>query len=231
MIQVYTILALGNSVPIWWWLTQANCPVISVAISGEGGYVAIGTWNFTYNDGNLHYFANSRGRAGLQPSFTWQSVGIGDPVYRGTFDMSDNGDYIALGGSGNSLYYFINCRTRSGSSQASTWNFLSGGFVEIVDLSSDGRYVAFGGSTPDFGGFVAFCKDAFSLPYPTAPLWSKNVLNPVWEVTVSDDGFAVAAVTGSSDSLYYWNDAKSLSGNPAADWEYAVPLTGGRFRL
>jgi WD40 repeat protein len=210
-----------SSIPLWWWLTAADYPVAAVAISSDGEYVAVGTSNVGY----VHYFNNSRSRVNLQ-SDTWESEQVGS-VDRETFDMSDNGDYIAVGGSGESLYYFASCRTRSGSPQTSTWTNSLSGLIESVDMSADGRYVALGGTeTGDGGGgFVAFYKDAYSFPYPTEPLWwSDDVWSfPVLGVTLSDDGFAVAAVTASS-SIHYWRNATTLTGDPSADWTEGVSL-------
>jgi len=211
--------ASSSSVPIWWCEPSADYPVISVVISSNGEYVAFGTDNVGY----ICYFRNSRSRVNLQNP-TWSSQPFPDAVTRGTFDMSDNGDYVAVGGSGESIYYFADCMTRSGSGQTSTWSNLLSGLINSVDLSSDGRYVALGGMRIAGGGFVAFYKNAFSSPYPTEPLWwSEDVWDVALDVALSDDGFAVTAVTSSS-SLHYWKNAATLSGNPSANWDYGVPL-------
>jgi WD40 repeat protein len=221
--------AWNDSSPRWWYLSgPAGAGMfLSVAISANGEYVVVG--NMT--SGSVYYFNNSRTRSGPQASntYTWISAHFwGFPnsdVERGTIDISDNGEYVVVGGTGDSVYYFVDCPLRSGIMQVWTWSRSSGtGYVHAVDMSADGKYVAIGGPDPLAGptGFVAFFKDANVLPYPANHVWYAHLtgsIQDIMELAVSDDGYSVVAVSETVPiTLYYWADATSLSGDPAPTW-------------
>jgi hypothetical protein len=224
--------ASNNPTPRWWYLeNSAEENFMSVAISANGKYVIAGN----NSQGSIYYFGSSGTRFGLQASnsFDWKSANFaGFPtadVERGTIDISDNGEYVAVGGTGETLYYFVDCTTKSASTQP--WDWLRGniGYVHTLDMSADGRYVAVGGpiSLTDTYGFVAFYKDANIQPYPTSHSWEAGALrtiDEIEEVAVSDDGYAVAAVSPILlGTLYYWANAASLSGNPVPTWNSSSP--------
>ena len=221
--------AWNDSSPRWWYLSgPAGAGMfLSVAISANGEYVVVG--NMT--SGSVYYFNNSRTRSGPQPSntYTWISVHFwGFPnsdVERGTIDISDNGEYVVVGGTGDSVYYFVDCTSKSGIMQVWTWSRSSGtGYVHAVDMSADGKYVAIGGPDPLAGptGFVAFFKDANVFPYPANHVWYAHLTGSIMDVVelaVSDDGYSVVAVSEAVPvTLYYWAGATGLSGDPAPTW-------------
>jgi hypothetical protein len=97
---------------------------------------------------------------------------------------------------------------------------VAGDFVQAVDMSPDGRYFVVGGNAfiPSIG-FVDFF-DA-NLPSPHLPVWENSTLGPIRDVSVSDDGYAVSAVSiDLPDTLYYWAGASGMSGsiNTNANW-------------
>jgi hypothetical protein len=220
--------ASNDANPRWWYLSGQTGGdfFLSVAISANGEYVIAG--NATI--GSIYYFGNSRTRSGLQTSssYTWISkhfLGAPSDVERGTIDISDDGEYVVVGGTGEDVYYFVDCTSKSGISQMWDWTSGVGGYVHAVDMSADGKYVAVGGPRPSPGsmtGFVAFFGNANVFPYPTTYLWYAYLtgsIEAIKEIAVSDDGYGVAAVSEITPAtLYYWADATSLSSDPEPTW-------------
>jgi hypothetical protein len=219
--------ASSSSAPVWWYLNQSSEVFLSVAISASGEHVIVGN----NTEGSIYYFSNSTLRSGLQASgtYNWTSVHFSgypvDNVERGTIDISDNGEYVVVGGTGVSLYYFVDCTSKSGPSQVWDWACDALGFVETVDMSADGKYVAVGGPfgwPPGPDGFVAFFTNANVQPYPLSYKWlarSTGSIEWVFDVAVSDDGYGVVAVSPSiATTLYCWTDASHLSGDPNPNW-------------
>jgi len=216
----------NSSIPKWWYLSQNA--TLSVSISADGEYVATGDV-----DGYLSYFDQASASIGLRGSGTWQSKRLfgagptGGQIQKGTLDMSDSGEYVVVGGTGDKVYYFANCKMRSGINQDTTWERWSViREVHCVDMSSDGRFIIAGGpdyTLPVSRGRVEFYKDADTAP---AILWtSGNSAYPVEKVTVSDDGFTVCAISSLvEDHLYCWTNASNLSGIPNATWTADGPL-------
>jgi hypothetical protein len=148
---------------------------------------------------------------------------LGGAVERGSVDMSDDGEYVAAGGTGFNVFYYANCTQREGQDQTVTWgHWLPSTEILAVDLSPDGKYLALGGINYSSSyGFVAFYKDANVEPYPTMPYWASwnsTRTNVIVSLAVSDDGYGVAAIGFSYLTLYYWANATVLTGNPNATW-------------
>lgn len=204
--------ASNNSNPKWWYLSPSTS--LSVAISADGEYVVAGD-----SSGYIHYFNDSRATTGERTSPTWSSYYLYGSVERGTLDISDDGEYVALGGTGQNMYYYVNCSARSGPDQSATWTDYLEYDVRAVHISPDGKYVAAGGYT-SVGGFVAFYKDANIEPYPTEPNWyaTSSIDGSIWDLAVSNDGYAVVAVDVTYGTLHYWANATTLSGDPNATW-------------
>ncbi len=205
--------------PIWWYLSGGAEYFFSVVISADGQFVVAGN-----NTGHIYYFNDSRTETGERLSPTWISRDLYGAVERGTLDISDDGEYVVVAGTGVGLYYFAGCRERSGMSEDPTWfNIFGVNDFYKVEMSPDGQYVAAGGSNGTWNGFVMFYKGASSSPYPTDPDWISNLSGePVWDLALSDDGYAVAAVTMTiiitQHTLYYWGNATNLSRNPKPTW-------------
>lgn len=165
--------------PLWWFEAPNASYFTSVAISADGNYVIAG--NYT---GYIAYFADVHNLAGSILDVTWWSVDLGDWVGPEALDISDNGEYVAVGGTGENLYCFVDCTLRSGPHQTATWvDYDAGVKVHAVDISPDGRYVVAGGGgmvdSLEFEGFVAFYKDANTPPYPTEPYWNVTEKNEI----------------------------------------------------
>jgi len=203
--------------PIWSYQPEVDT-LLSVAISADGDYVVAGDTN-----GYLHYFNQSTQRTGSQTTPTWTSIGMGPgPVEKGTLDMSANGNYTVVGGTGISIWYYAGCTARTGSDQTPTWTYTAGvSDYRTVHISPNGKYVA-GGGTGSGGGFVIFFKDADTLEGTPSPTWmsQSQLPNLITELALSDDGYAVAAIDEGPipSTLYYWANATNLTGDPDPTW-------------
>ncbi|MEM3458696.1 MAG: hypothetical protein QXN36_03610 [Candidatus Bathyarchaeia archaeon] len=203
--------------PIWSYQPEAGT-LLSVAISADGDYVVAGDTN-----GYLHYFNQSTHRTGSQTTPTWTSMGMGPgPVEKGTLDMSANGNYTVVGGTGISIWYYAGCIARTGPDQTPTWTRMAGvSDYRTVHISPNGKYVAGGGASYE-GGFVIFFKDADTLEGNPSPTWmaQTQLTSTIMELALSDDGYAVAAIDSGPipSTLYYWANATNLTGDPEATW-------------
>jgi len=219
----------NQSTPLWWYNNNTNDEqFLSVAISADGSYVIIGNNSYPPTGpatGSIYYFGNCTIRAGHQAadSYNWTSNhfwGWGTPsVERGTIDMSDNGEYVAVGGTGPNLYMFFNSTTRSGTMLNENWSIMIEGDVQALDMSPDGQYVAFGGGEA-LDGIIAFVIDANTMSHST--VWTaEDLTNGIRDIAISDDGSAVCASARWGD-LYYWANAKALTGNPSSTWNSSL---------
>ena len=204
-----------NQNPLWWY-QPPTVTLISVAISTDGDYVVAGD-----NNGYLHYFNQSRIRTDSQTTPTWASNDMGGPIEKGTLDMSANGNYTVVGGTGVTMWYYAGCTTRTGQDQVATWIY--GAAITdflIVHISPNGKYVAGGGINSGWQGFVMFFKDADTATGYHTPAWfaQSQTETPIFDLTLSDDGYAVTAIDVGLLTLYYWANATNLTGDPNATW-------------
>jgi len=203
-----------NSTPAW----QYQPPTVifrSVAISADGDYVVAGD-----NNGFLHYFNQSRIRIGNQTLSTWTSSDMGGPVEKGTLDMSANGNYTIVGGTGITMWYYANCINREGTKQNTTWASGVGYDFLTVHISANGKYVAGGGNRGSSNGFVVFYDDATTRTGYVSPTWYawSQLDTIIMDLALSDDGYAVAAISADILTLHYWANATKLTGDPNAAW-------------
>lgn len=213
----------NNPNPKWWYPAADVESFLSVAVSANGNYVVVGN-----DTGYILYFNNAKNRVGEQTSPTWTSEDLGGAVERKTLDISDNGEYVVVGGTGAAIYYFSECTTKTGTNQGYQYRIWLSDAVEVyaVDMSSDGKYIVAGGREGGLidsqePGFVMFRKNAWAgsgdYEYPT--WYVGDLYGGIVDVAVSDDGYAVVAVTYAvPKTLYYWADASSLTGSPSATW-------------
>ena len=203
----------------WWCLAALGEDFLSVAISKNGSYLVVGN----NSRGRISYFAHSSEKNGLVTP-TWTSVYLGSNVEKRTLDISDNGEYVSLGGTGENTYYFAGCTGRSGSEQSWTWRDKGptgwGALNDIhaVDMSSDGKYIAVGGSNYTGKGSIIFYKNAYN---GSGLNWTKDLTAtfPLVDVAVSDDGYGVASVDNYLTSFDYWKNANTLTGHPL--WSFS----------
>lgn len=212
-----------NPVVRWWYLTTWGTTgeqFMSVAISGDGDYVIVGN----NTKGAIYYFDGGDTRTGLQPSGSWKWVskqfaisGGNSDVERRTIDISDDGQFVVVGGTGSDVYYFFGCTSRSGIGNSWDWSSFRPALVDAVDMSPNGKYVAAGGASP---GEVAFYADAnVAGGASRTPTWyCERNIGHIVDIAVSDDGYAVAAVSQPAPTLHYWSNAKSLTGQPLNTW-------------
>ena len=198
----------SSGTPIWTWTTGEA--LHSVAISADGDCVAVG--------GDLYVYFWKDARSLTAPyNPTWTSVSLGS-IERRCLDISDDGNYVVAGGTGERVFYWAGAKGNSGPNISPTWKYLFISYVEAVDLSSDGNYIVAGTDGPT----VAYWKGAKSLSPPYDPAWeSTEPTNDVRDVAVSDDGDYVAAAAA-VDTVYYWAGAKILSDDPDPTWSWGT---------
>lgn len=146
---------ITSPVPIWW---NESAPSLyaTVAISDNGDYVAVGR-----ADSVLLYFDSGRTRSGPQGSATWSAFAPAGGIAREDLDMSADGSFVVMSGSGTSVYYWAGCSSRAGGGQLPSWSyFFSSPAIQAVDISDDGKYVAVGGYNLTDYSLVAYFKNA-----------------------------------------------------------------------
>ena len=237
----YVAVASGNEVRFYgkesgtplWTSTTPSGTFQSVAISADGDCVVAGTI-FSGDSGDIAFWKDAKSRTSSSETPTWRSEDLGGGIFRRCLDMSDDGNYVVACGTGQWVFYWANAKIRTTTSESTSWKSQEFTHVSVVDLSSDGDYVAAGiGGISDFG--VAYWKNARSLTGDPQG-WNWLPTEPdtrISDVAISDDGESVAAATGvaiSNDvgsvaaglgvdsSVRYWAGAKSLSGDPASTW-------------
>jgi hypothetical protein len=216
----YVAIATGNElrfygkesgIPLW--TSTSGGFYFSVAISADGDCVVAG------GDGYVTFWKDARSRTSTSETPTWMSENLEGIINRGCLDISDDGNYVAACGTGRWVFYWANAKGRTTMSESTSWKSQEFTYVNAVDLSSDGDYVAAGVQDMyDFG--VAYWRNARSLTgNPQAYNWlSTEPVLAISDVAISDDGDSVAVSTVTVLSVHYWGNAKSLNGNPASQW-------------
>jgi hypothetical protein len=188
--------------PLW------SDPVLtnSIALSGDGQYVIVGT------PSEVRFY----GRSSSTPLWTSSPGGAFYSVA-----ISEDGSY-AVGSSLGVVYFWANAKSLTGNPAATWSSFYLGGIIQrrCLAISDDGNYVAACGTGPN----VFYWADAAANSGPNiAYTWSYLLGGQVEAITMSDDGNHVAAVGtlsnfGTEGVLAYWNNAKSLTGPQSPTW-------------
>ena len=223
----YVAIASGNQLSFYgrtsgtplWTHTLSSGNFRSVAISADGDCIVAGI--SLPDGGKVLFWKNSRTLTG-NPASSWMSENLGGGVYRRCLDISEDGNYVVACGTGRWVFYWANTKILSGADKPWTWRSVLFSSVECVDLSSDGDYVAAGIVDYTLGYMAAYWKNTRTLTgNDRNPDWkSSSPDNSVSDVAISDDGNYVAAATGSTKSVHYWANAKSLTGDPDHTWYY-----------
>ena len=223
----YVAVASGNEVRFYgkesgtplWTSTIAGSGYMSVAISADGDCVVAGTRSFGGGNGYVAFWKDAKSRTSSSETPTWRSEDLGGGIFRRCLDISDDGNYVVACGTGLWVFYWANAKGRTTMSESTSWKSKEFTYVSVVDLSSDGNYVAAG--VLDISNYgVAYWKNAKSLSGdPQGWNWLSTEPDTGFsDVAISDDGESVAAATGVDFSVHYWTGAKSLSGDPASTW-------------
>jgi len=221
-VQEVRFYVRGSGTPLWTkQLGTGAFAVLSIAISADGDCVAAGTDQLGVG-GKVYFWKNARTRTSATADPTWNSAVLGGPIHRGCLDISDDGNYVVACGTGRWVFYWANAKGLSGNDKPVTWKSPEFPNVECIDLSGDGDYVAAGIVDSTLGFAAAYWKNARTLAgNDRNPNWkSSSPDNIIVDIVVSDDGDYVAAATGSTFSVHYWANAKSLTGDPAHTWYY-----------
>jgi len=214
-------LRSSNVEPFWNYTTGSD--VLSVGISDDGKYIAMGSW-----DHKLYFFQNSSSTplwsydtGSTVPSVSISSDGsyiaIGNgwpdysvylfhkssstPIWKYTSGdgyprvaISSDGNYIAVAGSQTHYVYLFHR-----SSSTPIWTFDSGNLITAVSISEDGRYIAAGG----FNDNVYLFESTSS-----TPIWSYTTNGDIMKIDISSDGKYIVA-GGSGNNIYLFNKSRA----------------------
>ena len=230
---------------LWWNVSQYDSdhlPFLGVKVSYDGEYVAVGYGPSTPWFGGVGFFDDATSRHGGGQSTTWAHLysKVAAEVEGRSMDISDDGDYVAVAGTGDTVYYFKGCTSKTGTKISETdphWNWkkqlvgMVAGELSCLDMTPNGRYIAVGGDNYsqvegvwDWFWYVGFL-DGWA-DYGSWSLWNfTGVEGLVDDVAVSNDGFGV--VTSGRDMdldrhrILYFGNSPSLSGTlTSSQWQY-----------
>jgi PGF-pre-PGF domain-containing protein len=178
--KVY-MFSRDSSTPLWSFKMGAQGR--SIAISSDGAYVVVGTL-----DNKIHLFS----RDSSTPIWTYTA---GGPIW--SVAISSDGSYIAAVGcnpkrvdgtlSRDTMYLF------SRFSSTPLWSYSSYYPLSRVAISSDGSYIAVGGS-----GVYLFSRAS------STPLWINSDYWGVYSISISSDGSYLVAGTQTHPNGIPW---------------------------
>jgi hypothetical protein len=218
------------------WSNSSN-NILSVIISADGEYVVVGFGFGT--EGGISYFNESTTRTGDSEDPTWYMAfdKVAGRVERNCMDISDDGEYVAVAGTGTSVYYFANSTLKRGEGSHMgtplynwTKSWTSVEELLSIDMTPDGRYLVAGGYLWDdsltLGYINASARETGTLLWT----WVTSGMNgTVWDTAISDDGnYSLAGLSyheGDENivnyGVRYWGDSYNLAGdNPEPLWWY-----------
>ncbi|MHA2009721.1 MAG: WD40 repeat domain-containing protein [Promethearchaeota archaeon] len=181
------------SIPVWSYLVAEPNAAMSVAISADGAYVAVGT-----AEGTLFVFNITSG----QPLWNYTTSG----TIR-TVAISSNGSYIIAGNSAKMIYLF------NYESSIPLWSYNVIRHIRKVTISSDGNTIVI----EDIQESVyVFGKNS------NIPLWIRRPSYFEWvsssDISISSDGNYIVLGSGlGENSTYLFNRSSSIP-----MWEYNV---------
>ena len=202
--------------------------ILSVRISADGECVVIGYGN-NLGEGGISFFKQCTGRTGTDQPPTWTNWFLKQHgrIERRSMDISDDGETVAVAGTGDTVYYFSRCVSASRAAQATglfNWTF---GYVPNIqellclDMVPSGRLVASGGYCINGTVYVVYL-DNLTLNHL---LWHKAgpENGTVNDIAVSNDGYGLAAAIRSDGpqiftGVVYYEDANQAS-VPASIWK------------
>lgn len=242
---------------LWWFnntvlehfSTNYSMSILSVVISADGEYVAIG-YGDQYRNGGVGYFNESKSRSGRVTNATWTHLyenttksQSGD-VYKRCLDISDDGETITVAGTGDSVYYFSNCTEKTGLSTChDDWSrhvFGTYGELTCLDMTPDGNYFAVAGEKLESptGNRLNFTVAYFNSTNIGHARWKNSYdwFGKAWDIVISDDGAGVCVgYTNSNISqsgVMYWNNSNTAENwnvsfygsNIPASWYYSEAM-------
>jgi len=220
---------------LWWNVSQA--PGLGIKLSYNGESVVVGYGEISgVMDGGVSYFDGARSRRGGDQAPKWTHLyqfKTSGSVDGHSMDISDDGNYVAVAGTGDAVYYYADCKSKIGVKSGDVdlhWNWkkkMVNGDLGCLDMTPNGRYFVAGGynwsGTADFR-YVGFFDGQAT--YGFWNLWNfSDVSGQVYDIAISDDGFGVfvGTRTFSPDTygVLYFGDSINLRGRvTSAQWWY-----------
>jgi len=215
-----------------WTFTPAseNPPmdILSARISADGECVVIGYGN-SNGQGGISFFKQCTGRTGVDEPPTWTNWfrKTHGRIEKRSMDISDDGETVAVAGTGDTVYYFSRCVSASRATQAEflfNWTFGYAPDIQellCLELVPSGRLVAAGGYCINGTVYVVYL-DNLTVSHL---LWHKAgpENGTVNDIAISNDGYGVAAAIRSDEpqlftGVVYYEDANHASA-PATIWK------------
>ncbi len=216
----------SSSTPLWSIpINPSEGVVYQVAVSGDGGYIAVLYHNYMVNISGIGYL--DRDGNELWGMF-WEDVSLTMfPILFSAsrlVDISDDGEHVVaalnnwtLGPVNSALLYFDDCTSRTGNNESPTWftSFLGepdGAMITCLDMNWDGSTIAVGTWLVGISQSAELVEASNNLPrslvlfYPDSnnPVWSNERDPDSWlelnnsrvlDVSVADFNHSVGAAT------------------------------------
>jgi hypothetical protein len=210
--------------------------IMSVRISGNGQYFAVGSywhdmkfysvssgymWTASMADPyycvtldyNATYIATGHGSFGKVNLYNFGGTNVWRSSTGGTHDsvaMDDSGDYFIISQHKNSGNTFDGVRFFSTSSSTPVWSYQTPDAQRTVDMARDNSYMVSGGRD---GNVYLFT------PWNSTPIYTYNIRGFVNEVSMSGGGSYYVGVSRVG-SLYLF----TTLGGPQVVWSWTTPL-------
>ena len=211
-----------------WVSTELGGPACArcLDMSDDGNYVVVGLNTLGVNSVyGIDFWAGAKGLVtwGEKPT-AWGAEG----AHFTSVDMSGDGNYVAAGvfdQNAGVVAYLKNTRTLTGLIENANWLSPVDGPVADVAISDDGNYVA--AATAGLPDTVYYWAGAGSRglnePPGETPTWEGETGVSFTSIDMSCDGGSVIA--GASDGVYFWGEARGLTGTPPPSWTYPTEST------
>lgn len=226
---------VGDTTPRWVFHSSSMLHVmdiLAVEMSANGEYVMIGCGDASGN-GGISYFNESTSKTGVVTNATWTHWFLKSQgrIERGCTAMSDDGEVVAVAGTGNYVYYFSSCTLKIGEKEAfgHTGGFIDwsssiltfSGELDCLAMTPQAGYVVAGGYLGNSSSYIIYLNSTGGL------VWQYVGQNgTIQDIAISEAGSAVFAgyvhnVTHTTFSygVLYWKNSFNLRGdNPPPSW-------------
>jgi CTP:phosphocholine cytidylyltransferase-like protein len=163
--------------------------VTCVAVSADGGYMAVATED-NLATGETLFFYNTSNHDG-RPMWSYQA-----PTNWSSLAISEDGSYIVAGTQVDQRAVLFNSTIPKAGPKKEVWMVDLNDNVYSVDISADGKLIVVGGDSPTSSdGIIRLYNNSYSSNKVDEYLWTCHPDNHVVSVAISSDGKYVVAGT------------------------------------
>ena len=162
-----------SNIPLWTYKVE-DYEISSISISANGDYI----FATSQDDDYTSFFFSKESDV---PLWTCGYSCLGDWIE--TSAMSDDGEYIVLSTESKNIYLL------NKDSNTPLWNYSARGHISVIDISSDGEYIAVG------AGY-------WNEPNSTLSLFGKADNTPLWEANITVNEGGIGSIAISADGAY-----------------------------